>query len=448
MVSATVPFTTPDGRFTGWKSVIPGGRPLATPAVADGRVFLGGGFGSHEFYALDAATGDLAWEHRTHDDGPTAAAVEDGLVVFNTESCELEVLTVEGKPVWKKWLGDPLMSMPAIAGGRVFMAFPDSRGDRRHYLACFDLRAGREHWRSHIAGEIITAPVCADGQVYLSTMEGTVYCFRQDDGGLVWQEPSSATSSPVVWNGRCYFSRRDEVTVTEEGGAVKQQVESLAARGLTMRDVLCGMPGTATHADWLDYTKRGPRSPYERDSRHYDAHVGFAFSKGDAKMDQAMRNTGRGTVHGCWAYQGSKPFIFKDRLYSAMGDTLKCVDPRTQAVLWKKALHQRPEQAEVLDSVLTPPALVNDKVFVGSILGDVHCLSAEDGEVLWSARIGEPIVFQPAVARGRVYAATYQGSLVCLETGDAADDGWFMWGAAAAHNGLPAEVAVAQSPAA
>ena len=43
MVCATAPFTTPDGRFTGWKTAIPGGRPLATPAVVDGLLFLGGG---------------------------------------------------------------------------------------------------------------------------------------------------------------------------------------------------------------------------------------------------------------------------------------------------------------------------------------------------------------------------------------------------------------------
>ena len=98
MRAATVPFTTPDGRFQGWKTPIPGGRPLATPAVVDGRVFLGGGFGSHEFYALDAQSGQLLWQYHTHDDGPTAAVVADGLVAFNTESCELEILTVEGGP--------------------------------------------------------------------------------------------------------------------------------------------------------------------------------------------------------------------------------------------------------------------------------------------------------------------------------------------------------------
>jgi hypothetical protein len=51
------PFRSADGRITGWKVKIPGARPLASPAIAEGKVFVGGGFGSHEFYAFDASTG-------------------------------------------------------------------------------------------------------------------------------------------------------------------------------------------------------------------------------------------------------------------------------------------------------------------------------------------------------------------------------------------------------
>src|SRR5262245_53017797 len=113
-IDPPAPFANADGKVRGWKVAVPGHRPLATPAVVGGRVFLGGGFGSYEVYAFDAFTGHLTWHYQTTDDGPTAAVVADGHVVFNTESCELEVLTTDGRPVWKKWLGDPLMSMPAI----------------------------------------------------------------------------------------------------------------------------------------------------------------------------------------------------------------------------------------------------------------------------------------------------------------------------------------------
>jgi outer membrane protein assembly factor BamB len=104
---------------------------LATPAIADGRLFLGGGFGSYEFYAFDSVTGNLLWQYQTEDDGPTAAVVQEEFVAFNTESCELEMLNVEGQRLWKHWLGDPLMSMPAMDDSHVFIAYPDSRNDRQ-----------------------------------------------------------------------------------------------------------------------------------------------------------------------------------------------------------------------------------------------------------------------------------------------------------------------------
>ena len=84
---------------------IPGDHALATPAVVDGKLFIGGGFGSHEFYAFDAQTGKMLWQYRTSDDGPTAAVVAEGYVAFNTESCELEILTPDGKPRLEEMAG-------------------------------------------------------------------------------------------------------------------------------------------------------------------------------------------------------------------------------------------------------------------------------------------------------------------------------------------------------
>src|SRR5262245_15959507 len=425
------------GRITGWRLGMPGGLALATPAVTGGRVFLGGGFGSYEFYAFDADTGDMLWQHQTTDDGPTAAVIEDEYVVFNTESCELEVVTVEGKPVWKKWLGDPLMSMPAVDKGKLYMAYPDSHHGGDHYIACFDLKTGAQYWRSPIAGDIITAPVLIDDRVYLTTLEGTIYCFDQFDGNLLWREAKNATSAPVVVGGQCYFSQRLEVPVTD-GCQGMQQTEHCAARGVQAASATVPFAATARVADYLDHAKRRRRSPQYRAYEAADAGVGFASHKGSAKIAQAMKNLGQAHVSGVWAYQGSKPFLSKGRLFSPMGDTLQCVAVETGELVWSKKVVQQPHSGEeLLDSVLTPPALVNDKAFIGTSSGEVHCLAAETGESLWSAHVGEPILFQPAVAHGRVYLVTQLGGLFCLETGDPSDDGWLMWGATPAHNGLP-----------
>jgi PQQ-like domain len=251
-----VPFQSSDGAITGWKITIPGGKPLATPAVVDGRVFVGGGFGSHEFYALDATSGNPLWNYHTADDGPTAAVVDGPTIIFNTESCELETITRDGKPLWKKWLGDPLMSMPAVADGTVYMAYPNSRGDHRYYLAAFDLQTGKELWKQPIASEIITAPVIEDKRVYVATLDGSLFSFDRQDGAQVIHEARNATSAPAVWNGQVYFSRREQSMVAMNGRSVAQQNEVFAARPIAPAAPVKDMERTKQQADYLDYSKR------------------------------------------------------------------------------------------------------------------------------------------------------------------------------------------------
>lgn len=428
-------FKTPDGK-NGWKVKIPGSKPLATPAVVDGVVFIGGGFGSHEFYAIDSATGKKLWMYRTADDGPTTAVVEDGYVVFNTESCELEVITMKGDPVWKKWLGDPLMSTPAVSNGRIYMAFPDSKGDKNHYLACFNLKTGDEYWRKQITGELITCPVVDRDNVYAATIGGSIYCFSASNGNLVWSSNNdNVTSSPTVWNGQCYYSQRKEVTVKENGKDVKQQTELLALRKADMHASLSLRQVSNTKADYLDYTKK-VTTEFEGEQQALDDSVGFGGGKGDSKMKQAESNLGEASVHGVWAYQGARPFAYKEQLYTTMGSLLNCMDLKTNKVRWQKEIKCSTDQKQSETRALTPPVLVNGKIFLCSFYGDIICLDASTGDLIWNTNIKESISFQPVVVKGKLYISTYSGSIFCIETGDLSDDGWKMWGANAQHNGL------------
>jgi outer membrane protein assembly factor BamB len=337
------------------------------------------------------------------------------------------------------------MSMPAVARGRVFMAYPDTREDHAHYLACFDLTNGQRLWRSRIPGEIITAPVLEADAVYFATLGGTLMCFGQESGELRWQDENNATSSPVVVDGHCYFSQRKqaehkkqtEAESREDARALQEmwQMEQCAIREAVHGAETRGYASTTRKADYLDHAKRVRGSPRRRAMAQHDAAVGFASAKGSSKMHQAVHNLGHGTVAGVWAYQGSKPFFWDGRLYSSLGDTLHCVDARSDAVIWRRTLHDDGSE-ELVDSVVTPPVLVNAKVFVANAAGNVFALSAQTGDVLWQDDVKRPVDFQLAVMQGRVYVPTRNGQLFCLETGDAQDDGWAMWGATPEHNGL------------
>src|SRR5262249_32248201 len=159
-----------------------------------------------------------------------------------------------------------------------------------------------------------------------ATLEGSLYCFRGKDGTRAWKEKKNATSAPVVGNERCYFSRREEKRFTKGGKKHIQQTEQVAIRGTGARHAIKDLTATARTADYQDYHRRRP-SGKEAEGQKKDAGVGSGGSeKEDAKISQGRSTLGQSSVHGIWSFQVPRPFFYKDRLYSAMGDDLLCVD--------------------------------------------------------------------------------------------------------------------------
>jgi len=409
----------------GWKVKIPGNRPLATIAYANGKIYVGGGYGSYEFYCLDAKTGKVDWMFKTGDDGPTAAVVKKGYVVFNTESCIIYVLKAKtGEKVWEKWLGDPLMSQPACDDENVYMAYPGKDGN--HHLACMRLADGKEVWDVKINGDLISAPIIDKRSVYLTCFDGTVYRYNVPDGKLLWSQQKFATCAPAVYNDRVFLSLRQEVKVT---GDTTKQYEGLAT--------LNNLSGVQEQKDlWArreaPYLVYGRATANTKVQAELDASVGFSSAPGSAKIGQAQSNVGQASVAGCWAYQGSRPVIGDNLSFNAMGEEIQALDISTGKKVWSNTYKLNEEG--IGGRFFSPPSLVNGKLLRGSGSGDVYCLKAGSGKLLWQVKVDGPVSFQPAVAQGMVYISCDNGFLYGIETGDARDDGWFMWGGNAEHN--------------
>jgi outer membrane protein assembly factor BamB len=409
----------------GWKVQIPGNRPLATVAYADGKIFVGGGYGSYEFYCLDARTGKVEWMFKTGDDGPTAAVVKKGYVVFNTESCIIYVLKAKtGEKVWEKYLGDPLMSQPACDDENVYMAYPGKDGV--HHLICMRLSDGKEIWDVKINGDLISAPIIDKRSVYITCFDGTVYRYASPDGKLLWSQQKYATCAPAVYNDRVFLSLRQEVKAS---GDTTRQYEGLATLnnkdgGQEQKDLWA-----RREAPYLVY---GRATANTKAQAELDASVGFSTAPGTAKIDQARSNVGQATVAGCWAYQGSRPVVGDNLSFNAMGEEIQALDIKSGKKVWSNKYKDNEEG--IGGRFFAPPSLANGKLFMGSGRGDVYCLSKDNGKTLWQLKVEGSISFQPAVAQGMVFVSCDNGNLYGIETGDAKDDGWFMWGGNAEHN--------------
>lgn len=436
-------FKTADGK-TGWVMRIPGGKPIATPAYWDGKVFIGGGYGSHEFYAIDAQTGAVVWQIKTSDDGPTAAVVEDGCVAFNTESCTVAVCDAKtGNLLWQEWLGDPLMSQPTIYKRRLYLAHPagqrrNSQGSTNvnssdqaaeHRLLCADLKTGKHIWDRPIPADVISAPIINGDRVYFTCFDGTSICLDADNGSLVWKKENSGTSAPIVAGG--------DVIVT-----MKVLERDKPYEGLKRVDLKHGYDKDKTllaksEAQYLEENKGGligGQSPGlgTAEAITLDASVGFATAPPAAKLETANKQVGVSTVVGGWAYQGSRVAYGRGRMMNAQGRFLNCIQAIDGRFAWRAEVKGAGINAD--SQVFSPPALGDRNLYLCSVRGHVLSVGQDDGRVVFLYMFKQPLTFQPALARGNIYVGTANGLLICLKTGDRDVDGWYAWGGNAQHN--------------
>lgn len=422
-------FETDDGRG-GWVTSLPGSKPIATPAYDNGMLFVGGGYGSYEFYGLDAGTGEVVWRTATADDGPTAAVVEDGLVAFNTESCSVIVCRADtGSLVWQEWLGDPLMSQPAVDKGKLFLAYPAGQrcgkppvGQKSHRMLCADLFTGRHVWEQEITGDIITAPVINDDQVFFTCFDGTAFCLDAENGGVQWRERTESTSAPLVVD--------DEVVMTEKIKRGRRSKESMLRRGRYRGEhresILC------KEAAFLDYDSDFEASGLSEDySTALDSSVGFAEAPQAANLYAARNHVGVSRVAEAWAYQGSRASYGKGKYFQAGSGSVDCVGGDS-GESWKTEFTGK--DVDLDDQIFLPASMGRDYLYLCSRRGHLVSVNQDNGSTGFCYSTGHGMSFQPCLAAGSVYAGTNHGGLVCLETGGDDASGWHMWGGNAQHN--------------
>jgi len=157
-----------------------GGETYGSPAVVNGRVYIGGGDGMNCYYANN---GTLAW--RT----PTIWAVAGGYGVSSSPAVDNGCVYFGGDRIYClyesdgsiKWtVTDPGNQnygdgLPTIANGKVFIGGSDKR------LYCIDKENGTVLWRTQaFTGGVYNyglfgAPTVHDGHVYLAACNGYIY---------------------------------------------------------------------------------------------------------------------------------------------------------------------------------------------------------------------------------------------------------------------------------
>jgi outer membrane protein assembly factor BamB len=319
---------TPDTNNTIWNYTT-GSYVESSPAVSDGKVYVGSGNG--KVYCLNATIGTYIWNYTTDSGVTSSPAFAYNKVYVGSWDRKVYCLNATtGTQIWNYTTGGSVRSSPAVVDGKVYVG----SWDRKVY--CLDAATGIKIWDYTTSKEVFSSPAVVDGKVYVGSWDRKVYCLNATTGTQIWNYTTGSyvESSPAVADGKIY-------------------VGSLLASHET---VCCLNATTGTHI-W-GYTTDGdvissPAVAYDK------IYVG--------SFDRKVYCLNATTGTQIWNYTTgdyieSSPAIADDKVYLGSDDgSIYCLNATTGTEIWSY---------KTGSAVRSSPAVAYGNVYVGS--SDCH----------------------------------------------------------------------------
>ena len=352
-----------------------GGSTVPSATVVDGVAIVGDGYASTSLVALDAKTGERKWTTALGDNGAGPVAVDGNDIAFTTESCTVYVADAHtGTIRWQKWLGDPLVSHPAIASNVVYVVAPENASSTTHALFAFDAKDGADRWHQIVGADAIGAPVVIGGRVYVSTQDGTVTRFSSS-GKVTWTIAAGAMSAPVPDGAGNFFL----VSKTKSTESLRRIVDGAQP---TLSEPWHPMPASAV-----------------------DNPEGQTAYATQGRFDQAKRHLGTADGATLWSWQGGKPFVADGRVFAIVGGELVAFDQNSGALLWSTPYAHG----------AAPPVAHGSKVYVATASGNLDVREVATGTQLESIPLGASAAFPPVIDHDHILISTTDGRVMSLK---------------------------------
>jgi eukaryotic-like serine/threonine-protein kinase len=287
----------------------------SSSAVEDGRVYFGSYDGN--FYCLDGETGQVIWKFESegerryagrhlHGMIPTGEVMPDpfdfylsspalwsGKVYFASGDGNIYALeSASGKLAWKVKTGDVVHASPAISNGTVFIGSWDS------YFYAIDASNGTVKWRFktgedpdiHNQVGIQSSAAIANGIVYFGCRDSILYALDAVTGAEKWRfdnKGSWVIGSPAVHNGHLYFATSDSALYYALDAKTGAQIFSLNLKWpmFSSPTVAGDMLYIGSHEDKLtaiDLTAQKPVWIFQTDGSRQN---GSSYTKPDGSPD-------------------------------------------------------------------------------------------------------------------------------------------------------------------
>lgn len=320
-------------------------------------------------------------------------------LLFGTETGSFYALdSKSGGLLWRRSVGSPVLSSPAIGGSRVYFTTWDNA------LHALDAESGRQLWRLDLGRTVratdyweyyTSSPILAGGRLYVGSGDGKIYAVDPANGRIAWASDAGARirSTPAVTAGAVIVGTNGGRVIAVDrssGRRLWQFATEGAAHDFSFGDNDTRSVVTAPIVAGNIVIAGG------RDGNIY----GIDLDTGA----QRWRETHDG---GSWilglAGNGST-------FYSGSGSALivQAAETATGKEIWRTP---------------TGNAMFGGLAEAGDVLvsngnnGNLFALEQGTGAQLWRVRLSDMALSSPLVAPGLIFTGADDGSVYALETG-------------------------------
>jgi outer membrane protein assembly factor BamB len=212
----------------------------SSPLVDRDRVIFGAG--DDGIYCLEAASGKEVWHHpgRHVDLSPW---VESGLLFAGSgygDQAAICLAAKDGTPRWQSPLDLPVWGSPLVIGNRLYLglgngSFRASADDPKGAVVCLAAAGGKPLWRRDLGDAVLTAIARGKNRLFCGSRDGRLYALDPASGEIRWKLSAGGpiVASPVAGEKRvaAVSSRGRLVVAAAESGEELASVEIGAILG-------------------------------------------------------------------------------------------------------------------------------------------------------------------------------------------------------------------------
>lgn len=280
------------------------------------------------------------------------------------------------------------------AGQECIAVGVDDKGNLKNCGVSAFNEKGEKLWHFKTDSAIKNNVSSANGRIYATSVAGWLYALNESSGKLIWKVELDRkrerweVAATVVADGVVYVGRRSYIAAFKEKTGQRL------------------WEGRHAPNDWWpsSYT-----IPTVADGKLL-LHARQGALALDIRDGQVAWQT-EGRFNGCLATNGTA--------YTIMNDSLSALSLADGKVMWSR-------KAKIGDTA-SMPALVDDKLIVGTASGGICALSVEEGNVLWNFQTGKSLSSlqpykrdesdvnsSPAILGGNVYVGASDGYVYAL----------------------------------